>query len=167
MRKKYFRYSTNPIEKIVYFDPLIENELTIKCKRKIEELTAFFESIKLIDPSAKTQSPGKNELTIKKSRIKKDMKKILSNLDIHLTMVGVYGFSKAVLSNIIQLERMKRQTNDAFTSIIIVLFITSFTLMLKKVQDHMSGFSIPAQIFQFSSPKVCIFNLILYNINSV
>lgn len=127
--------------------------------RKIEELTGFIQSIKFIDSSVKSVrlSPGKKELTLKKTKIEKDFKKILSYLEIHLEMVGLFGFSKALLTNIIQLERMKRQNNDVFTGCIIVLLITSFTLLLKKVQDHMAGYSIPAQIFQFSSPKVYAF----------
>ncbi|XP_063981181.1 endoribonuclease Dicer-like [Diachasmimorpha longicaudata] len=147
MIKNYAR----PTEKFVEYQPLSQ-ALDPRISQRFQMMIKILDSVKL-------QEHGRNEETSPafqpKSKLSK-LRNVIADAQEHILTQGLYGGSKAVLFQMLKLEKMKKQAEDEDTLTILSYAVSQLTLIRKIIEDEINKTQLTEfeQIHKYSSEKV-------------
>ncbi|XP_046434103.1 endoribonuclease Dicer isoform X3 [Neodiprion fabricii] len=144
-------YATNPIESIVRFSPPLR--LTV-LESTMARLIQAREILKVVEIKIDHEMINKSDNVFKPKSKSNKFQNVLSDLEEHVKLMGIYGGSKAALLHTIQLEYIKKSINNQETVFVIDYLITVLTSIRKIVEDEMEGYEPNEQIMKFSSDQV-------------
>ncbi|XP_046601014.1 endoribonuclease Dicer isoform X4 [Neodiprion lecontei] len=144
-------YATNPIESMVRFSPPLR--LTV-LESTMARLIQAREILKVVEIKIDHEMINKSDNVFKPKSKSNKFQNVLSDLEEHLKVMGIYGGSKAALLHTIQLEYIKKSINNQETVFVIDYLITVLTSIRKIVEDEMEGYEPNEQIMKFSSDQV-------------
>ncbi|XP_046627604.1 endoribonuclease Dicer isoform X1 [Neodiprion virginianus] len=144
-------YATNPIESIVRFSPPLR--LTV-LESTMARLIQAREILKIVEIKIDHEMINKSDNVFKPKSKSNKFQNVLSDLEEHVKLMGIYGGSKAALLHTIQLEYIKKSINNQETVFVIDYLITVLTSIRKIVEDEMEGYEPNEQIMKFSSDQV-------------
>ncbi|XP_076668388.1 endoribonuclease Dcr-2 isoform X2 [Andrena cerasifolii] len=98
--------------------------------------------------------------------VNKKLLSILKDIQEQFANSGVYGASKAVLLHLIQLECIKKYTQEVETAYVLEYFITELTKFRKLLEDEMKNSTEMEKIHKYSSDQVRKLFTILKNFHS-
>lgn len=145
-------YSTNPIEKIM---PYLVHQGTDGERYAVHLLESLITTLKLIKERSTVVKLPRSDL--KPLTKEEGLKKLINTMDdikYHISIMGLFGGSKAVLAHMIQVERLKKHCDDALLFDVFT-FVQSWLSRVKVIFDNiMAGFSDEEKLLRFSSDKV-------------
>ncbi|XP_069680713.1 endoribonuclease Dicer isoform X2 [Periplaneta americana] len=153
-------YSTNPEERICYFDTTTKPaglNVMEKGIKMIEGAVDFldcilFDSDQVVHPVE--QPPNTEVMKTNRGKVNKKLKNLLKDVLIHIEMLGLYGGSRACLAHIIQLERLRKKAEDLLTRNVFTMLITTLVAVRKLYEDEMAHLPPLTQIMRYSSIKM-------------
>jgi len=127
----YCRYSANPDVKLVKYDdkgdtpglPVLERGIKL-----VEDAQKFVDNILFeSDEVVPDVKPPSNTILLNTNRGKtnKKLRNLLTDVILHMKMLGMFGGSYACLAHIIQLERIRKKAADKLTKDVFTALITS------------------------------------------
>ncbi|XP_043279610.1 endoribonuclease Dicer isoform X2 [Venturia canescens] len=145
-----FREYGNLDEKFVRYNPPTTYGIEVELGLLFDYAIGILDTIKLkgsfdCELSSKELSPKPKNLRLKN---------LIEDAREHINTMGLYGGSKCLLLHMIQLESMKKTTDDLQTMTILEFLITQLTKMRKIIEHKMDGYSELNKIFKFSSDQV-------------
>lgn len=153
-------YSTNPIEKVERYNPEMKTaglsalKKGLKLMENIQEFVQSiqFESDQVVPPLERL--PGAVLMNTSEGKMNKKLKNLLTDVILHIEMMGLFGGSQACLAHIIQLERLRKKAQDSLTKTVFTALITTLVAVRKLFEDEMSDCVVKSQIYKYSSGKV-------------
>ncbi|XP_046751680.1 endoribonuclease Dicer isoform X2 [Diprion similis] len=147
-------YATNPVESIVKFSPplrLMALESTMALLIQAREI------LKVVEINSDFEMVNKSDNVFKPTSKSNKFQNVLSDLEEHLKLMGIYGGSKAALLHTIQLEYIKKSINNQQTVLVIDYLITVLTSVRKILEDEMDGYESNEQIMKqkLDSQRFC------------
>ncbi|XP_046388881.1 endoribonuclease Dicer-like isoform X2 [Ischnura elegans] len=168
--KQVQRFSTNPVEDIIYFEPKYPDHAASGVSRLqndvMEELKAARDLLMNLDSSVfslgdepDVPSPSKSAHlyrinTSPGEREKKRLTSIVNDVQVMLEDYGIFGGYVAALYANIMLHRRKLSMNTAEGKRVISCLLTHMTLVRKIIHDGLEAFSPLDQVLKFSTDKV-------------
>ncbi|KAG7196546.1 hypothetical protein KM043_018566 [Ampulex compressa] len=144
-------YCTNPKESVVLYEPYESQRIQTLIQQKLDDinqvLACVFLQNKLLlnDSSTVFQARSKNSKLIS----------IMLDVQDQLQQTGIYGCSKAVLLHLIQLERLKKNSDDMKAVHVLEYLITEMVTLRKILDNEMKDVSEIERIHRYSSDQVC------------
>ncbi|XP_021927095.1 endoribonuclease Dicer-like isoform X2 [Zootermopsis nevadensis] len=154
------RYSTNPDEKVVFFDEeysgpglSILNE-GLEYLKKAQNFVdcILFDSDEVVAHGHRP--PNTTLLNTGYKKTNKKLNNILMDVIIHINMLGLFGGSQACVAHIIQLQRLRKNAEDKITKDVFSALITTLVAVRKMFEDEMSDYEVKTQIHKYSSHKM-------------
>ncbi|RZC41351.1 Dicer-2 [Asbolus verrucosus] len=146
-------YSTNPQEKFKFCEaknPSVVDMLVItSLKHAIETLNA----IKFDMPVSNTNIPG-NLKPLQPVDVLKSLKNLITDLIIHVKILGTFGGYKACLAHMIQVERIKKHCQETRLFLILNYVMTQMGWVKEMLKKAMENHSDHDKVYKFSSDKV-------------
>ncbi|XP_076635506.1 endoribonuclease Dcr-2 [Colletes latitarsis] len=143
-------YFACPNETVVLFDEYTISNIGKNVNNIIDEMNKILKDIILQstlrnnESSIEFQSPSKE----------KKISHMLHDMQIQLTAKGIYGGSKCALLRLIQLECIKKYTEDLDTVYVLEYIISELTKCRKLLEDEMKDNTEVEKIYKYSSDKV-------------
>ncbi|KAJ8678831.1 hypothetical protein QAD02_014618, partial [Eretmocerus hayati] len=143
-------YATDPKEFIEYYKPAPKSSVVDKIKLLIGYAEEVLKHLKL--PEKMDHSASSPEFRPDSKNIK--LRRILDDTLEHIDDAGMYGGSLSVLLHMIQLEKIKKSSDDQ-ESIIALDFLITQLMKIRHLLESEMDESNPCQaVMEHSSPKV-------------
>lgn len=84
----------------------------------------------------------------------KELNNLLDELIIHISAFGIFGGIQATISYMIQLEFLKKRSQDLNTLALFSYIITSLSFVKATLSNHIEQYEANEQIMRFSSDKI-------------
>jgi hypothetical protein len=125
------RYSTNPIETVVMYSPdrktpgLSVLEKGLKLLENTQEFVQSiqFECDQVVSP--RERPPNTVLMSTTQGKMNKKLKNLITDVILHIEMLGMFGGSQACLAHIIQFERLRKKAQDSLTKNVFMALITT------------------------------------------
>jgi hypothetical protein len=100
-------------------------EKGLKLMENIQEFVQSiqFESDQVMPPPERP--PDAVLMNTSQGKMSKKLKNLLTDVIIHIEMLGMFGGSQACLAHIIQLERLRKKVQDSLTKTVFTALITT------------------------------------------
>ncbi|XP_031782799.1 endoribonuclease Dicer [Nasonia vitripennis] len=143
-------YATNPKEFVEYYETPHKISLLNEISAIVEYASSILKQVVLPN---RMENPESSMIFKPVSKTIK-LNRILSDVEEHLTDMGLYGGSESVLQHIIQLECLKRFGDEKEAIAMFDFIITQLVKIQKLLSDAMNEVQLPDTIQRFSSSKV-------------
>ncbi|KMQ96898.1 endoribonuclease dicer [Lasius niger] len=140
-------YCTNPKENIIMFMKYQTSEVIEKIIQLIKISTEVLKNTNLnFDDLYKESSPQMRPKT-KSSKLTA----VMRDIETTTLQTGIYGGSKSALLHLIQLESLRKYSNDSTTDIVLDYMITQVIMIRKLFDNEMKGYMELEQLHKFKA----------------
>ncbi|XP_076178399.1 endoribonuclease Dcr-2 isoform X3 [Ptiloglossa arizonensis] len=143
-------YCASPREVVIKYNEYIIPNLGRDIIRTIDEINEMLKHIILKSDLNSTESSKELQ---PRSKIKK-LICMLQDIQEHFMLTGLYGVSKSLLLHLIQLECMKKYSNDVETMYVLEYLISEFTKFRKLLEDEMEESTEVNKIYNYTCDRV-------------
>ncbi|CAL1687755.1 unnamed protein product [Lasius platythorax] len=143
-------YCTNPKENIIMFMKYQTSEVIEKIIQLIKISTEVLKNTNLnFDDLYKESSPQMRPKT-KSSKLTA----VMRDIETTTLQTGIYGGSKSALLHLIQLESLRKYSNDSTTDIVLDYMITQVIMIRKLFDNEMKGYMELEQLHNYTSDQI-------------
>ncbi|KZC10938.1 Endoribonuclease Dicer [Dufourea novaeangliae] len=139
-----------PKETIAKFDAYIIPDVGIVINNLMDKIIEFLNNIELLISFRNIETSEE----FKPKSVNKKLKSVLLDIREQFAHAGIYGASKSILLHMIQIECIKKNTQDVETAYVLEYFISEFTRFRKLLEDEMKDNAEANKIHSYSSDQV-------------
>ncbi|XP_011871131.1 PREDICTED: endoribonuclease Dicer [Vollenhovia emeryi] len=156
-------YCTNPKEDIVRYTKYLLPKVMEKVTSILEAAANNIKEIKFNLDEIYCESSSQMRPKSKSSKLIA----ILKDIEKSTLQTGIYGGSKSALLHLIQLESLRKYSDDQTTDIVLDYLITQILLIRKLFENEMKCFTELQRLYKYSSDQIHKLLEILLNHNKV
>ncbi|XP_043525578.1 endoribonuclease Dicer [Frieseomelitta varia] len=143
-------YYTSPNEEIVIFNRYIVDNVGKSINNIIQDVKNILNYVILKDVWKYYESSKE----FRPKTISQKLQNVLMDIQYQLSSTGIYGASKCILLYLIQLECLKKATDDAEAIYILEYIISKISTCRKLLEDEMKEKEEKERIYKYSSDQV-------------